>query len=266
MFTKLGKESIYSVLLLGFVLSTCVAGFIIVFGILPNILPRQNPHPNIDTSHENPTPSHPKVNPAYENNDPSAAYVTPTTQPTSPAYENVSPAQRYVIVNEVRLNDETLRVLTEQYKIHPRDGEYWYDPYSGAWGMKGGPIAGFTVPNLNIGGPLRSDASGGGTYIFLNGRELHPQDVYDLETIVGPIPYGSYWLDPYGNMVYEGNGATVNIIQASSSASANPDEHSSNPYYYHNEYTGDYNGSNGEEWYYNSPDNSCSVMADGVVC
>src|SRR6266540_1234336 len=57
---------------------------------------------------------------------------------------------------------------------------YWYDAMSGAWGYQGGPTAGFTLPGIRLGGMLRADASNGNTGVFINGRELHFQDVIGL--------------------------------------------------------------------------------------
>ena len=71
------------------------------------------------------------------------------------------------------------------YRIRIPDANYWYDPVLGAWGPRGGPIMGFILPGLNIGGPLQEDASGGGTNVFVNGRELHPYDLMALQQIAG---------------------------------------------------------------------------------
>jgi hypothetical protein len=65
---------------------------------------------------------------------------------------------RSVIINQVRLSDDVVLQLEQRYRVPIRDGNYWYDRKSGAWGVSGGPTVGFIIPNLDIGGPLRADA------------------------------------------------------------------------------------------------------------
>jgi len=162
-----------------------------------------------------------------------------------------------VIVNEVRLSDGQLRALKERYNLSIDDGNYWYDPISGAWGLKGGPTASFTAPNLEVGGALRADASGGGTRIFLNGRELHPTDVVHLQAILGRIPPGRYWLDPAGNFGLAGRPAAINIIALMHRAANSTNDYGGSPYY----------GSAGQndEFYFNAGE--CSYMNEGgLIC
>jgi hypothetical protein len=90
-------------------------------------------------------------------------------------------------------------------------GAYWYDPVSGWWGAEGGPVLGQIDPALPLGGPLRADASGGGTGVFINGRELHPVDVARLEQRFGRIPRGRYWVGADGIGGPEGGPATFNL-------------------------------------------------------
>ncbi len=51
--------------------------------------------------------------------------------------------------------------------------DYWYDNKCGAWGRKGGPCEGVITAGLNIGGPLRPDASSGTT-----GTLFHPDKFF----------------------------------------------------------------------------------------
>jgi hypothetical protein len=89
------------------------------------------------------------------------------------------------------------------------DGKYWYDNRSGAMGMWGGPAAALLPAGLGFGGPMPADASGGGTRMFVNGRELHPIDVAMLGGRVVP---GRYWLDAYGNYGIEGGPILGNLL------------------------------------------------------
>src|SRR5262245_40134394 len=93
-----------------------------------------------------------------------------------PATTNTSQT-RSVIINDVRLSDEQVAALERRFRIPMRDGNYWYDRRGGAWGLKGGPTAGFTLVGLDVGGPLKANASNGNTGVFVNGRELHILDV-----------------------------------------------------------------------------------------
>ena len=117
---------------------------------------------------------------------------------------------RRVLINAVRLPDAQVQSLEQQYRVKLADGDYWYDQRSGAWGMRGGPTAGFTVPGLQVGGRLRPDASAGNTGVFINGRELHQYDVMALMRL-GPVYQGRYWVDGQGNFGFEGGPALGNL-------------------------------------------------------
>ena len=104
-------------------------------------------------------------------------------------------------------------MLERRYQVRIQDGAYWYDPQSGAWGLQGGPTAGFIVAGLDIGGTLKANASGGRTGVYVNGRALHPQDLAALQQLVGPLQPGRYWLDAQGNAGPEGGPAAVNLVQ-----------------------------------------------------
>ena len=92
--------------------------------------------------------------------------------------------QRAVVVNRVRLPDQQVRDLETRWSVQVRDGRYWYDAVSGAWGMDGGPTAGWILPGLTLGGGLPPDASNGATGVFINGRQLPDQD---------GLPLRSFW-------------------------------------------------------------------------
>jgi len=122
---------------------------------------------------------------------------------------------RSVIINRTPLSDDHLRALEAQYHYRLPDGRYWYDKVSGAWGMEGGQTLGFTLPGLDLGGPLRADASNGNTRVFINGRELHYFDVLALQQLVGQVYPGRYWLDAHGYCGLEGSPALCNLMQLS---------------------------------------------------
>ena len=103
------------------------------------------------------------------------------------------------------------------------DGAYWYDNYSGLAGAWGGPATIAVAAGLGLGGPLPPEASGGGTGVFVNGRELHPIDVQRLGAYARP---GRYWLDARGNVGYENGPAIANILvlmQQSNGGARGPD-------------------------------------------
>lgn len=123
---------------------------------------------------------------------------------------------RNVVINRVRLTDALVLKLESTYRTRLQDGRYWYDSRSGAWGVEGGPALGIVVAGLNVGGPLRADASNGNTGVFINGRELHQLDVMVLRQL-GPVLPGRYWVDAFGNCGFEGGPAFVNLIQLAQS-------------------------------------------------
>lgn len=117
---------------------------------------------------------------------------------------------RNVVINKVRLSDAEVSGLEVQFRTQIRDGNYWYDSRSGAWGLEGGPAAGLIPAGLQLGGPLQPDASKGNTGVFINGRELHPLDVMALQQL-GPVYPGRYWMDAMGNVGFDGGPALVNL-------------------------------------------------------
>lgn len=122
-----------------------------------------------------------------------------------------SQSPRQVLINRKPLPADTLALLEKTFGTTIPDGRYWYDPYCGAWGKEGGATLGFTVAGLPIGGALPADISGGGTRVFINGRELHPRDLAGLQQLTGPIAQGRYWLDAQGNAGMEGGPVLVNL-------------------------------------------------------
>jgi len=146
-------------------------------------------------------------------------------------------SNRSVYINREKLSTETVQALESPYGISILDGHYWYDRYSGLWGMEGGPTLGVVMPGLSLGGDLPVDAANGNTGVFLNGLELHSQDVSNLQMWVGVVNPGRYWMDAYGNVGYEGGPTQLNLWQLAQRNQQNT--------FYRNSYTGIGGGSSG---------------------
>ena len=123
--------------------------------------------------------------------------------------------QREVIVNGTPVTAARLEDLQTHLHLRIEDGLYWYDRRSGAVGPAGGPTLAFIVPDLDLGGPLAADASGGNTGVFLNGRELPQYDLVELTRLVGFVSPGRYFLDANGNAGFEGGPPMINLVAAS---------------------------------------------------
>lgn len=115
-----------------------------------------------------------------------------------------------ISINGTLLTAAEIQAIEQQYGVQLVEGRYWYDRNCGAWGIEGGPTMGFVMPGISVGGQLQANASGGNTNVFINGRELHYQDVLGLQQL-GPVLPGRYWVDAYWNCGYEGGPALFNI-------------------------------------------------------
>ena len=119
-----------------------------------------------------------------------------------------------IIVNDVELSIEIVQALQQLYPVEIPPGRYWYDRMSGAWGRDGEPIAGQMLAGLELGGPLRSDASGGTADVFVNGRQLTVGEKAFLEHICQTeVVPGRYWILFNGIGGYEGGPASFNLSQ-----------------------------------------------------
>lgn len=128
-----------------------------------------------------------------------------------------------VNVNGEKLSKHQIDGLVSLYGgVYP--GDYWYDPMSGLYGNVGQPASGQLAPGLAIGGALKPSASGGGngrvTGVFINGREIHPQEHAFLTQIFGQAAPGRYWMNAAGIGGYEGGPAMFNIVAAAQQAAA----------------------------------------------
>jgi hypothetical protein len=136
--------------------------------------------------------------------------------PPAPATP-VSPPARAIHINGNALDAGELATLVQlETAAGTRlpDGKYWYDPVCGAFGAWGGPVLVIIPAGLKLGGPVPANASGGGTGIFINGRELHAFDVLYLQHLLGPIQPGRYFTDAFGNAGAEGGPVLVNLYVA----------------------------------------------------
>jgi hypothetical protein len=152
---------------------------------------------------------------------------------------------RSVAINGMRLGEDQIRALEARFQVRVMDGDYWYDRVCGAWGLAGGPTLGFIPAGLDMGGPLRSDASGGGTGVFINGREIHPMDVTSLQQLTPVVP-GRYWVDARGLCGYEGNPTPVLDLAALAQAAR---ARSGGAYHSRNDFTGIGSGGDGKTSY-----------------
>jgi hypothetical protein len=114
-----------------------------------------------------------------------------------------STAYAQTVINGLEMSRERLQQLRQATGVAAPAGRFWYDARSGLWGAEGGPALGFTRPGLDVGATLPADASRGRTGVFMNGRQLHEREVRWLQTL-GPVWPGRYWLDPWGNVGFEG--------------------------------------------------------------
>jgi hypothetical protein len=140
-------------------------------------------------------------------------------QADAPAKAPAPTGPRKVVINGVTLDEKELARVEKEYRIRIPEADYWYDPVLGAWGARNGPTMGFILPGLRLGGPLPADASGKGTSIFVNGRELHPLDVMALQQVTGPIPPGRYFITAQGLAGYEGGPPLWNLLAMAGSPS-----------------------------------------------
>jgi hypothetical protein len=115
-----------------------------------------------------------------------------------------------VVVNGVPLEESARKSLENKYGVSIKPGRYWYDNVSGVWGREGGPGAGQIHAGLQLGGPLRRNASKSHTGVIVNGRELHALDVAALQRCLVVVP-GSYWVLANGVGGVEGGPPQFNL-------------------------------------------------------
>jgi len=128
------------------------------------------------------------------------------------------PQQRQISFNGRAATAGDWQVIAQLERAYGKllpNGSYWYDAMSGAAGAWGGPVLGVLPAGLELGGQLPANASGGGrgqlTGVFINGREIHPQDAQFLMQLLGQVVPGRYWVDGQGNAGIEGGAAQINL-------------------------------------------------------
>jgi hypothetical protein len=135
--------------------------------------------------------------------------------PVAIGFATILPAvaqQSGIFVNGAQLALDTVRQLQQLYPVPIAPGRYWYDPFSGVYGIEGGPVAGQMLPGLNLGGPLRPDASRGTSGVFINGRQLtFGEQAYIAQLCQTPVVPGRYWVAANGIGGYEGGSAIFNL-------------------------------------------------------
>ncbi len=153
-------------------------------------------------------------------------------------------ASRRVVINGKPLTEAELAAMESTFQVRVQAGDYWYDRGCGAWGLRGGPMLGAIPAGLELGGNLAANASGGGTGVFINGRELHPLDVLALQRL-GPVLQGRYWVDAAGNGGVEGGPALFNLVELARRAGGR-----GGPWGHHSRYTDSHVGGDGQGFSY----------------
>lgn len=133
---------------------------------------------------------------------------------------------RQITINGEQISAADLWALESYYQITIPDGRYWYDPISGLVGPENGPSVGQILPGLAL-GILSSSASGSGTGTFINGRELHWQEMQDLQNLLGTVYPGYFWMDAQGNVSSIGGTYLFNLFDLIAQANTEPAYHRS---------------------------------------
>jgi hypothetical protein len=126
-----------------------------------------------------------------------------------------------VIVNGAPLEARHAAALEQAYRTRLVPGRYWYDAMSGLWGLEGGPSVGLIAAGLPFGrmNPRASVGSRAGvTGVFVNGREIHPDELRYLQSLYGPVNRARYWLNARGIAGYEGGPPQFNLVAAGQQA------------------------------------------------
>jgi hypothetical protein len=119
-----------------------------------------------------------------------------------------------VYVNGTKLSAAAVEEIEKRLGIRAKPGRYWYDTRSGLVGPEGQGATGAVPAGLRYGGRLKTDASGGKSGVFINGRQLTGSEVTYLRALLKtPIRPARYWLDANGDAGEEGKPAIVNLAR-----------------------------------------------------
>jgi hypothetical protein len=151
---------------------------------------------------------------------PTRPHEVAVTRPQLPAKSWTCNAFKVVVNGKTVKGGDYFKLMMVNGGNAPDPGCYWYDPKSGMWGYEGQPSAGSLQENMDIGGPLRADASGGDTLVFLNGRELTRIEAQSLAALGGPTRAGFYWMNGQGVGGVEGQSASFNLAAAAQAMAA----------------------------------------------
>jgi hypothetical protein len=166
-----------------------------------------------------------------------------------------APANKKVVINGTQLTAKDIQTLERNYGVPMQTGRYWYDKMSGLWGYAGQPTAGQILAGLQLGGPLKADASNGNTGVFINGRQLPVVEVTYLQQL-GTVYKGRYWMNAQGVGGIEGGPAIFDLGAAAR-------QRSGGGLYGGNSRTTPFGhlGSDGKCSYYFDPKSGSSVMS-----
>jgi len=174
-----------------------------------------------------------------------------------PPRNEASPSgeQTVTFINGTQLTPAKIASLERAYGVPVQPGRFWYDRMSGLFGAEGGPTMGQIHPNLDLGGPLKRNASNGNTGVIINGRELPMQEVQYLMQL-GPVLPGKYWMNSQGIGGFE-NGPPIFNIGAAIAAQ----QKRSTGMGYNRTTPGGHLGSDGNCSYFFDPSSGSSVMS-----
>lgn len=133
-------------------------------------------------------------------------------------------AHNGVIVNGTPLEARHAAALESTYRTRLVPGRYWYDSLSGLWGLEGGASVGLIAPGLPFGRMDPRASVGrwvGVTGVFINGREIHPDELQYLRALYGQVPRARYWLNARGIAGYEGGPPQFNVAAAAQQSRGN---------------------------------------------